>query len=263
MMREIRGNPFRVQEHSMPPAIQMRLEQEYNLDHPWYLQYAYYVKRVFTLDLGSSLTRRNYDVNDSIREHLPVSLKLGALAMAFAVLVGVPLGLLAAMKHKTALDYAAMTMLNAGYALPAFLIATVLIYLFGVTWREETPAGPYSSDGWQAWVLPAIALGLAPMSAVARIVRRMLTVKMEEDYKQTALSTVGPILGYLVAGSFVVEIAFGVPGLWREFVIAARAHEYAVVMGIIVLLSAMVILANLAVDILREWLDPRTREART
>jgi ABC-type dipeptide/oligopeptide/nickel transport system permease component len=286
MMKMIKGNPFRTTDRAVPPAIQANLERKYNLDKPWYWQYAYYVKGVFTFDLGPSLVQRNRDVNDVVREHFPVSMKLGGLAMLFAIVFGIPLGIIAALKQNTVWDYAAMAVVNAGYALPNFLIATLLIYFFAVKWREHTPFPTNGWVGWESWVLPTIALGHAPMTVLARIVRGSMLETLQQDYIRTAkakglrwrrvvglhvlrnslipaVTAAGPLLGYLIAGSFIVETIFGIPGIGRYYIIAVTARDYSVVMGITVLLSLIIIFANLIVDILYGYLDPRTRDVRT
>jgi ABC-type dipeptide/oligopeptide/nickel transport system permease component len=286
MMKMIKGNPFRTTDRAVPPAIQANLERKYNLDKPWYWQYAYYVKGVFTFDLGPSLVQRNRDVNDVVREHFPVSMKLGGLAMLFAIVFGIPLGIIAALKQNTVYDYAAMAVVNAGYALPNFLIATLLIYFFAVKWREHTPFPTNGWAGWESWVLPTIALGHAPMTVLARIVRGSMLETLQQDYIRTAkakglrwrrvvglhvlrnslipaVTAAGPLLGYLIAGSFIVETIFGIPGIGRYYIIAVGSRDYSVVMGITVLLSLIIIFANLIVDILYGYLDPRTRDVRT
>jgi ABC-type dipeptide/oligopeptide/nickel transport system permease component len=286
MMKLIRGNPFQTQERDVPEAIQRNLERQFNLDKPWYWQYAYYVKGVFTFDLGVSMRQRNRDVNDVVREHFPVSLKLGAMAMLFAIVFGIPLGIIAALKQNTVWDYASMAVVNAGFALPNFLIATLLIYFFAVKWREHTPFPTNGWGGWETWVLPVIALGHAPMTVLARIVRGSMLETLEQDYIRTAkakglrwrrvvglhvlrnslipaVTAAGPLLGGLIAGSFIVETIFGIPGIGRYFIIAVGARDYTVVMGITVLFSVIIILANLVVDILYGFLDPRTRDVRT
>ena len=286
MMKMIKGNPFRTTDRAVPPAIQANLERKYNLDKPWYWQYAYYVKGVATFDLGPSLVQRNRDVNDVVREHFPVSLKLGAMAMLFAIVFGIPLGIIAALKQNTVIDYIAMGIVNAGYALPNFLIATLLIYFFAVKWREHTPFPTNGWAGWETWVLPVIALGHAPMTVLARIVRGSMLETLQQDYIRTAkakglrwrrvvglhvlrnslipaITAAGPLLGYLIAGSFIVETIFGIPGIGRYYIIAVSARDYSVVLGITVLLSVIIIVANLIVDILYGYLDPRTRDVRT
>jgi oligopeptide transport system permease protein len=286
MMRMIKGNPFRTSDRPVPPAIQANLDRQFNLDKPWYLQYVYYVKGVFTFNLGPSLVQRNRDVNDVIKEHFPVSLKLGALAMLFAITFGIPLGIIAALRQNTWVDYSAMAVVNAGYALPNFLIATLLIYFFAVKWREHTPFPTNGWAGWESWILPMIALGHAPMTVLARIVRGSMLETLQADYIRTAkakglrwrrvvglhvlrnslipaVTAAGPLLGYLITGSFIVEFIFGIPGIGHYFVTSITGRDYSVTMGITVMLSLIIIFANLIVDILYGFLDPRTRDART
>ena len=286
MMKSIKGNPFQRTERSVPPAVQRNLERKFHLDEPWFMQYLLYVKGVATFDLGPSLVQREREVNDVIKEHFPVSLKLGALAMLFALAFGIPLGILAALKQNTKFDYAAMAVVNAGYALPNFLIATVLIYLFAVKWREHTPFPTNGWAGWESWVLPTIALGHAPMTFFARIVRGSMLETLQADYIRTArakglrwrrvvglhvlrnslipaVTAAGPLLGYLITGSFIVEYIFGIPGIGRYFVTSVTGRDYSVTMGITILLSVIIVVANLVVDILYGYLDPRTRDVRT
>lgn len=286
MMRQIKGNPFQVTERPVPESVQRNLDRKFHLDKPWYIQYAYYVKGVFTADLGPSLVQRDRQVNDVIKDHFPVSLKLGGFAMLFALVFGIPLGIIAALKQNTKFDYAAMAVVNAGYALPNFLIATLLIYFLAVKWREYTPFPTNGWGGWQSWVLPTLALGHAPMTYFARIVRGSMLETLQQDYIRTAkakglrwrrvvglhvlrnslipaVTAAAPFLGFLITGSFIVEFIFGIPGIGRYFVTSITGRDYSVTMGITILLSLIIIVANLAVDILYGFLDPRTRDVRT
>jgi len=293
MMRQIKGNPFQVTERAVPASIQRNLDRKFHLDKPWYTQYWYYVEGVAKFDLGPSLVQRNQTVNDVIKEHFPVSLKLGLLAMLWAVIVGVALGVFSALKQNTAFDYTSMAFVNSGFAVPNFLVATLLIYFFAVKWRGWTglptngwEGSFWSVGGWRSWVLPAAALGHAPMTYFARIVRGSMLETLQQDYIRTAkakglrwrrvvglhvlrnslipaVTAAGPLLGFLITGSFIVEFIFGIPGIGRYFVISVTSRDYSVTMGITVLLSAIVIIANLAVDILYGYLDPRTRDVRT
>ncbi|MGH3130170.1 MAG: ABC transporter permease, partial [Gaiellaceae bacterium] len=132
MMRQIKGNPFRTSERAIPAEIQANLERKYGLNDPWYVQYANYVKGVVTFDLGPSLVLRNRDVNDIVKTHFPKSLELGGLAFLFAVVFGIPLGALAALRANSFFDYAAMFFSNVGFAVPSFLVATLLIYFLAL-----------------------------------------------------------------------------------------------------------------------------------
>ena len=147
MMRMIKGNPFQNSERAVPVSVQRNLDRKFHLDQPWYNQYLYYVKGVATLDLGPSLVLRNQTVNDIVKEHFPVSIWLGVLAMLFAIVVGIPLGILAALKQNSAFDYTAMTVANLGFALPSFLVATLFIYFFALRLKDYTDL---PTNGWDS-----------------------------------------------------------------------------------------------------------------
>jgi ABC-type dipeptide/oligopeptide/nickel transport system permease component len=287
MMKQIKGNPFQTTDRAVPESIQRNLERKFHLDKPWHLQYLYYVQGVLSFDLGPSLVQRNRDVNDIIKQHFPVSLKLGLLAMLWAVIVGIPLGVISALKQNTIVDYVTMVFVNLGYAIPNFLICTLLIYFFAVKWGDITgfPTNGIEA-GWKSWVLPAIALGHAPMTLFARIVRGSMLETLQQDYIRTAkakglrrrrvvglhvlrnslipaVTAAAPLLGFLITGSFIVEFIFGIPGIGRYFVISVTGRDYSVTMGITVMLAVIIIFANLVVDILYGFLDPRTRDVRT
>ena len=285
LMRQIEGNPFRTSERAIPASIQANLEAKFGLDDPWWKQYVRYVKGVATFDLGPSLVLRNRDVNDIVREHFPPSLELGALAMLFALVFGIPLGLLAALRANKWPDYTAMFVANVGFAVPSFLIATLLIYFFAVRWGDifDIPTSGWTT--WQSKILPTIALGLGPMAYFARLTRGSVLETLQQDYIRTArakglrrrrvvvvhtlrnslipvVTAAGPILGFLITGSFVIEQIFAIPGIGRYYVTAVTGRDYSVVMGLTVLLAMIVIIANMVVDILYGVLDPRTRAAR-
>ena len=286
MMRQIKGNPFRTTERAVPVSIQRNLERKYHLDQPWYVQYAYYVRGIATADLGPSLVLQDRSVNDVIKDHFPVSMKLGLFAMIWAVVLGIPLGVISALKQNSITDYATMAFVNAGYALPNFLISTMLIYFFAVRWRGWTHLPTNGIESWDSWILPSIALGHAPMTVFARIVRGSMLETLQQDYIRTAkakglrwrrvvglhvlrnslipaVTAAAPLLGFLITGSFIVESIFGIPGIGRYFVISVTGRDYSVTMGITVMLSLIIIVANMAVDILYGYLDPRTRDVRT
>jgi len=285
LMRQIGGSPFRQTERAVPEAIMRNLERQFALDQPWYIQYVRYVRGVATFDFGPSMVLRNRTVNDIIQAHFPNSLQLGGLAFLFALVLGIPLGVIAALRHNSAVDYGAMAFANIGFAIPNFLLGTLLIYFFALRWGDTFGL---PTSGWATWkhkVLPVIALGTGPMAIFARIVRGTMLETLQQDYVRTAkakglrwrrivllhvlrnslipvVTAAGPLLGFIITGSFVIELIFGIPGIGRYYVTAVQARDYSVVMGLTVLLSVIVIIANLVVDILYGFLDPRTREAR-
>jgi ABC-type dipeptide/oligopeptide/nickel transport system permease component len=286
MMRAIPGNPFRKTDRPVPESIQRNLDAKFNLDKPAYQQYLLYVKDVFTLDLGPSLVLRGRTVNDIVKDNFPNSIELGLLAFIWAIVIGVPAGILAALRPNSIFDYLAMFVSNVGFAVPSFLVATLLIYFVSVQW------GLVPTSGWgETWqpdtrkILPSLALGLVPMAYFARLVRGSMLETMQQDYVRTAkakglrwrrvvgfhvmrnslipaVTAAGPLLGYIITGSFIIELIFAIPGIGTYYVTAVEGRDYSVVMGLTVLLSLIIIVANLIVDILYGVLDPRTREQR-
>ena len=282
MMRAIKGSPFRKSERAVPPAVLANLNRKFGLNQPWYVQYERYVVDVAKFDLGPSLVLRNQNVNDIVREHFPVSAELGGFAMLLSLLVGIPLGIISALRVNRWPDYIAQFISNLGFAIPSFFTATLLIYFFAAKWRI------FPTNGWDtasSKVLPAIALSLFPLTYFVRLVRGQMLETLQQDYVRTAkakglrwrrvvvvhvlrnslipaLTAAGPILGGLVTGSFIIENIFAIPGIGRYYVTSVQGRDYSTVMGITVLLSILIIVANMFVDIMYGVLDPRTREAR-
>jgi oligopeptide transport system permease protein len=288
LMRSIEGSPFRTTQRAVPEAIQQNLEEKFHVDDPWYVQYANTIKGVFTWDFGPSLVVRGRTVNDIINEQFPRSIKLGLLAFLWGLFIGVPAGVLSALRPNSIFDYSAQLFSNLGSAVPNFLVGTLLIYFVALR------AGAVPTSGWPlgVWeldsrvILPSLALGLLPMTYFARLVRGTMLETMQQDYVRTArakglrwrrvvwlhvfrnslipmVTAAGPLLGFIITGSFVIEQIFAIPGIGRYYVTAVTSRDYSVVMGLTIVLSLIIIVANLVVDLLYGFLDPRTREART
>jgi oligopeptide transport system permease protein len=281
LVRAIANGPFSPE--NAPPPIR----SEFHLDKPWYEQYAYYVKGVFTLDLGPSATYHGRTVNDIVAQQYPNSLLLGLLALAWAFAIGLPAGLIAGLRPRSVLDFTVMSLSTVGFAFPNFLVATLLIYYFSVK------LGWFPTSGWpdRHWeldrhvVLPSLTLSLVPMAWFARLLRGSVLETIGQDYVRAArakglrseeiifrhvlknslfplVTVAGPIIGYLITGSFVVEWIFSIPGIGRYFITAAFARDYFLVLGITVVLSLTIVMANLLVDLAYFALDPRTKDAR-
>jgi oligopeptide transport system permease protein len=287
MMRQIEGNPFRRTERAVPPQVQANLERKFNLDEPVYMQYLLYVKGVFTGDLGPSLTQTDRSVTDIVKEHFPRSVKLGLLAFMWAILFGIPAGVIAALRPNTLYDYILMLFSNIGFALPAFFVATLFIYYFAVK-ASLVPTNGWPLGFWEydsRVLLPSLALALYPMAYFARLVRGTMLETMQQDYVRTArakglrwksivtrhvfrnslipvVTATAPLFGLVITGTFVIEVIFSIPGIGRYFINSVSARDYSVVMGITVLTSLVVIFLNLIVDIAYGFLDPRTRTSR-
>src|ERR671922_557336 len=287
LMKNIGGNPFRKTERAVPPAIQANLERKFNLDKPWYEQYVLYVKDVFSFDFGPSIARPGQNVNDYVTSQFPRSIKLGVLAFFWALVLGIPAGVLAALRPNSLYDYGVMFFSNVGFAIPSFLVATLLIYYFAVkvSWVPTSgwPLGTFALDS--RVILPSFALSLLPMAYFARLVRGTMLETFQQDYVRTArakglryrrviglhvlrnslipaVTATAPLLGLIITGTFVIEFIFSIPGIGRYFINSVSNRDYSVVMGITVLTSVIIVIANLFVDIMYGVLDPRTREAR-
>jgi ABC-type dipeptide/oligopeptide/nickel transport system permease component len=287
MMRQIGGNPFRHTEKNVPESIQRNLERQFHLDQPWYTQYAYYVKNVFTFNLGPSMFQRTRTVNDIVKDGFPKSLKLGILAFLWAVVLGIPAGVLAALKPNSIFDYFAMFFSSIGFALPSFFVATLLIYYVALK-ADLVPTNGWPNGFFQfddRVILPSFALGLFPMAYFARLVRGSMLETMQQDYVRTArakglryrrvvglhvlrnslipaVTATAPLLGLIITGTFIIEVIFSIPGIGRYFINSVFNRDFSVVLGITVLTSLIIIIANLFVDIMYGILDPRTRDVR-
>ena len=295
MMRSIGGDPFRrgpllglsntgwvKYGDYQPPAIRRNQRERYGLDLPWYRQYANYLRGVVTLDFGPSLSYRYVRVNDLLKKLAPRSLVLAGLAFAWAFALGIPIAILAALRQGSAFDLAARAFATLGLALPNFFVATLLVYYLAVKLQVLPTSG--WTDGWTHKILPSFTLGLLPMAYCVRLLRGSLLETLELDYVRMArakglsgrrvvlghalrnsliplITVSGPLLGYLVTGTFVIENIFAVPGIARFYVASVLARDYTVVLGLTIILAVLIILANLAVDILHRVLDPRLRDA--
>lgn len=280
LVRAIATGPFAPANYPRP------VQTTFHLDQPCYEQYAFYVKSVFTLDFGPTLAFTDRTVNDIIINQYPNSLLLGLLALAWAVAIGIPAGMIAALRPGSVLDYMVMVLSSIGFAFPAFLVATLLIYYVALK-LEWVPTSGWPSEHWQldrSVILPSLTLSLVPMAWFARLLRGAMLETMGQDYVKVArakglraqqviirhvlknsliplVTVAGPLIGYLITGSFVVEWIFSVPGIGRYFITAVFARDYFVVLGITIVLSVTIIVANLIVDLAYFVLDPRTRDA--
>src|SRR5215210_3667069 len=287
LMKNIGGNPFRRTERAVPAETQRNLERKFNLDKPWYTQYVLYVKGVLTWDFGPSLVLRGREVKDIVEEQFPRSIKLGILAFAWALLLGVPAGVIAALRPNSIYDYGLMLFSNVGFAVPNFLVATLLIYYLALK-VNLVPTNGWPLGTWEVdsrMLLPSLALATYPMAYFARLVRGTMLETMQQDYVRTArakglrwrrvvglhvlrnsmipaVTATAPLLGLIITGTFVIEFIFSIPGIGRYFINSVSNRDYSVVMGITVLTSLIIVVANLFVDIMYGVLDPRTREAR-
>ena len=278
LIRVAPGGPFD-SEKQLSAEIQERLNAAYHLDEPLWQQFIRYLGNLLQGDFGPSFAYADYTVSELIATGFPVSLKLGSLAMLLAIIAGVAIGTMAALKQNTRTDYVVMTAAMTGVSVPTFVIAPLLVLVFAVT-LQWFPAGGLGD--WRNLVLPVIALALPQIAYIARLTRGSMIEVLRSDYIRTAraqgltqaeilfhhalkaavlpvVSYLGPATAAIITGSVVVEQIFGVPGLGRFFVQGALNRDYTLVMGIVVFYGVLIICFNFFVDIAYRWLDPRVK----
>lgn len=277
IMHAVPGGPF-ASEKPVPPAVLENLNRRYHLDDPLWKQYTDYLVNVAQGDLGPSF---KYDrtVNEIIWSTFPVSATLGALAVGFALVVGLFLGIIAALKQNQWPDYAAMILATFNFSVPSFILSGLLMYFFAFHWRLLPPA---MWGSWQQAVLPSLALSALPTAFIARLMRSSMLEVLQQDYIKTArakglpervivmrhairnaitpvVTYLGPLIAGVFTGSFVVEYIFAIPGLGQFLVISVTNRDYTLIMGTTIFYSAFLMLMNLLVDLCYSRIDPRVR----
>lgn len=278
LMHSLPGSPFN-EERNTSEAVQRNLEAHFNLDKPVHIQYIEYLKSVVQFDFGPSIKKPSQTVNELLGRGFPVSFELGMVTLILAILSGITLGVLAALRHNGVIDYLAMTIAVLGISVPNFVLATLLIQQVAITW-ELLPVATWKS--WKHMVLPTLALATGPMAIIARLTRSSMLEVLTQDYILTAkakgltpikivfkhalknaLLPVVTVLGSLAAGiltgTFVIEKIFAIPGMGKYFVDSINNRDYPVIMGTTVFYSALLIFMLFLVDIAYGILDPRIK----
>ncbi len=278
LMHSIPGSPFN-EERTTNETIQKNLEKFYKLDEPLYVQYFYYLKSIVTFDFGPSIKKPNETVNDLLARGFPISFELGITTILVALISGIILGTLAALRHNGVLDYAAMTFAVIGISIPNFVLATLLIQQLAVN-LEWLPAATWSSP--RHMVLPTLALATGPMAIIARLTRSSMLEVLTQDYIKMArakglsptrivvrhalrnalmpvVTIMGTMLAGILTGTFVIERIFAIPGMGKYFVESINNRDYPVIMGTTVFYSAFLVFMLFLVDIVYGVLDPRIK----
>ncbi|XXM72592.1 ABC transporter permease [Lysinibacillus sphaericus] len=278
LMHAIPGSPFN-EERNTSEMVQKNLEAHYHLNEPLLVQYGLYLKSLVKLDFGPSITQPSQTVNDLLGRGFPISFELGMITLVIAVLSGIILGILAALRHNRMIDYMAMTFAVLGISIPNFVMATLLIQQVAVNW-QILPVATWTS--WRHMILPTLALATGPMAIIARLTRSSMLEVLTQDYIRTArakglspfkivvkhalrnaLLPVVTVLGTLAAGiltgTFVIEQIFAIPGMGKYFVESINQRDYPVIMGTTVFYSAFLIVMLFMVDLAYGFLDPRIK----
>jgi oligopeptide transport system permease protein len=278
MIRFVPGGPFTA-EKAVTPEILRNLEAHYGLNEPLYRQYFDYLGSLLHGDLGPSFKYPNRTVNEIIADKLPTSLELGALSLLVALLVGLPLGLFAAIRRNTWIDYLCSSVAMVGICIPTFVMGPLLVLAFAIHFNWFNASGWYSP---RDWILPSLVLGFFYSAYIARLTRGGMLDVLNQDYIRTArakgagetrvilkhalrggllpvVSLLGPATAGILTGSFVIEIIFQIPGLGREFVNSAFNRDYTLVLGTVILYATLIIAFNFVVDVVQVWLNPRLK----
>lgn len=276
LMNLVPGGPFEA-EKAISEQAKAALNEKYGLDQPLFKQYQNYMKNALNMDLGLSIKQRGRTVNDIIATKFPVSARLGIIAICTALLVGIPLGSVAAYKRGSAVDSFVNFFATLGIALPSFVICTILLKIFsmGLGWLPS-----YGLSSPKHYIMPVIALSFYPSAYIARLMRSSMLDVMGQDYMRTAkakgvsnflaifkhalrnailpvVTYIGPMSAYTLVGSFVVEKIFTIPGLGSEFISSITNRDYTIIMGTTIFLATILIIMNMIIDILYKLIDPR------
>jgi len=279
LMHSTPGGPWDTGEKPIPADVQERLKAAYGLDKPLWQQYGEFLGNAVKGDLGPSYTQRSRTVVQILSETFPVSLQLAAVATALAVLIGVPLGILGAVRHNRPLDYISTFVSVFGISTPAYVVTSLLVLILASKLRLLPTSG---WDGIRSpkVIIPALSLALYPMAVLARYTRSSMLEVLRTDYLRTArakgiaergvivrhalrnallpvITIAGIVLADIATGSFFVETIYQVPGVGRYFVQSISARDYPVILGTVLLLGLVVSVMNLVVDLLYPLLDPR------
>ena len=278
LMNLVPGGPF-LSEKAISPQATEALEAKYGLDKPLFQQYLTYITGALHGDFGDSLKQRGRTVMDIIKMKFPVSARVGGVSVLVSLILGVPLGCIAALKRGKFADSLISVVATCGIAVPSFVICTLLLYFFGVKLQILPTMGLTTA---KHYVMPVMALAFYPTAYIMRLMRSSMLDVLGQDYMRTAkakglaggkilfkhalrnailpvITYVGPLLAYTVTGSFVVEKIFTIPGLGGEFIAAINGRDYTLIMGTTIFLATLIILMNVVVDIVYKLVDPRIK----
>lgn len=287
LMNAVPGNPW-LSEKTPPQSVIDALNAKYGLDKPLPEQYVMYIGNLLHGDFGTSIKMsKNRPVVDMITEKFPVSASLGIVAVAWATLLGVPLGCIAAYCRGKFIDSLLRVVTTLGVSLPSFVVATTLMVVFcgGIEALHFFPSSYSASNGIIGYILPCFCLGLYPMCYVARLTRSSMLDAINQEYIKTAyakglktfpilfkhalrnalipvITYLGPLTAFTLCGGFVVENVFNIPGLGKAFVQSITALDYPMIMGTAIFLATFIVFMNLIVDILYKVVDPRINLAK-
>lgn len=281
LMKVAPGGPFN-SEKPLPPQVLANIEARYGLDQPYWKQLWDYLSNiVLHFDFGPSFKYKDRDVNDIIAHGFPISLTYGSLSFLVASVCGIALGVAAAIKHNSWIDYFAVSLGIAAQALPNFIMGPILILTFTL-WLGWLPGGGWNGGQWEYLVMPVIALSTSYIGSIARITRSSMLEVLNSNYVRTArakglpastviwrhamkptmlpvISYLGPVFVYVLTGSVFVDLYFSTGGLGQSYVNSALTRDYSVILGVTILYGALTVIVNLVTDLAYAWFDPKIR----
>ncbi|WP_299612018.1 ABC transporter permease subunit [uncultured Tateyamaria sp.] len=281
LMRLAPGGPF-TSERPLPPAVMANVLERYGMDEPLHVQLWTYVSNIVCcFDFGPSFSQKDRSVNDVIAQGFPVTLTYGFWSAVFVLLLGVPLGIIAALRHNGFWDYTMTGLAIFSQIFPNFVLAPLLVLLFTLSWGL-LPGGGWNGGQWQYIVMPAIALGTSYMASVARLTRGSMLEVLGSPYIRTArakglpertiilrhalkpallptLTYMGPVFVYMITGSVFVDVFFSTGGIGQDFINGAYSRDYAILLGLAILYAVLTFVLTLMVDLLYAWIDPKVR----
>jgi len=281
LLRLAPGGPFDT-DRAWPPEIKTNILEKYGLNEPLFAQYQNWLSHVVQGDFKDSFQYLDRSVVSIIRDSLPISLKLGFLALFFIIVIGIPIGAYCAWKQNTPIDQAFLFLSASGISIPNYLLASILILIFAIH-LQILPAALWDSPS--SIILPSIALAVKPLCMVIRLTRASVLETLGEDYIRTAyakgvsefnvlfkhtlknalipiVTLLGPLVANLVTGSFVIELIFQIPGMGKHFISSILNRDYPLAMGVAFVYGSILLFSNFAVDLSYFWIDPRTRRLK-
>ena len=280
LMHAIPGGPFSpAEERNAPQKVLDQIADKYGLNDPVPVQYVKYLNNLLHGDLGTSFKRQDTTVNELIANGFPVSASVGIWGVALALAVGIPLGMVAAVKRGKLSDAFSMVFATIGVSVPSFVVCVLMMYLFCEKWKIFPS---YGLTSWRHYVLPVFCMAFSQIAYITRLMRSSMLETMRQDYIRTERSKgvpefqvigkyalknsilpvvtyVGPMVAALLTGTFIIEKLFSIPGLGRYFVSAISDRDYSVTLGLTIFVGTMIVICNLIVDILYAVIDPRVK----
>jgi oligopeptide transport system permease protein len=281
MMHAAPGGPWDAKSGGgriLDPALEASFNQKYGLDEPLWRQYLIYLGNVVRFDFGTSYTQEGTEVSEIVLRGFPESATIGVIAFVVSLAIGLPIGIVAALRQNTIVDYLSLLVATIGYTLPSFVLAIFFLLIFAV--RLEWV--PVLFTDWRSYILPSLVLGIGGSAFLARLMRASMLEVMHQDHVRTArakgllrrmvvtrhvvrnslipvITVLGPTLAALITGTIIIERVFGVPGMGYLFIESITRRDYPVIMGTTIFYAFIVVLGNLAVDLAYLVADPRIR----